>query len=491
MLRVVRGIGRNQTGPVWLGGVSLTALAAALAIGTTTPASAESIREALTAAYQTNPKLDAERAKLRATDEDVSRAESGYRPTVNGSANVGRQKSTSTPASSFNGSSDPWGYSISVRETVFNGFRTINEVGEANAAVKEGRENLRLTESSVLLEAVTAYMDVVRDTEIVRIRDSNVAVLTKDLEAAETRRSVKEVTKTDVSQARARQARAVSAADLARANLKTSRANYERVMGHAPLAVGTPSLKLKQLPKSIEEAWQLAAQQSPNVNSALFREEAARYNVDKVSGELLPEASVEASFSHNENANSFYQEQEAASISGRVNIPIYDGGEIRARVRQAKHTQVSRLQEIEQARTETQANVTTAWSRLMAARAQLKSDKVQVEANSMALEGVREEEKVGQRTLLDVLNAEQEYLSAQIDLVTTRHELVVASYQVLAQTGSLSAEVLELGSDVYDPEAHYVEARDNWFGIDITDANGHREVLQVADPNDDIGDIVE
>ena len=405
MLRVMRGIGRNQTGPVWLGGVTLTALATALAIGSISSASAESIREALTAAYQTNPKLDAERAKLRATDEDVSRAESGYRPTINGSANVGRQKSTSTPASSFNGSSDPWGYSISVRESVFNGFRTVNEVGEANAAVKEGRENLRLAESTVLLEAVTAYMDVVRDTEIVRIRDSNVAVLTRDLEAAETRRSVKEVTKTDVSQARARQARAVSAADLARANLKTSRANYERVMGHAPLAVGTPSLKLKQLPKSIEEAWQLAAQQSPNVNSALFREEAARYNVDKVSGELLPEASVEASFSHNEDANSFYQQQEAASISGRVNIPIYDGGEVRARVRQAKHTQVSRLQEIEQARTETQANVTTAWSRLMAARAQLKSDKVQVEANSMALDGVREEEKVGQRTLLARMRA--------------------------------------------------------------------------------------
>ena len=138
-------------------------------------------------------------------------------------------------------------------------------------------------------------------------------------------------------------------------------------------------------------------------------------------------------------------EQEAASISGRVNIPLYDGGEVRARVRQAKHTQVSRIQEIEQARTETQANVTTAWSRLMAARAQLKSDKVQVEANRMALEGVREEEKVGQRTLLDVLNAEQEYLNAQIDLVTTRHELVVASYQLLAQAGSMNAETLELG----------------------------------------------
>jgi outer membrane protein len=491
MLRLLRGFSGNQTGPVWLSGVSLAALAAALTTLSVEPASAESIREALTAAYQSNPKLDAGRAKLRATDEDVSRAESGYRPTINGSANVGRQKSTSTPASQFNGSSDPWGYSISVRESVFSGFRTVNEVGEANAAVKEGRENLRLTESTVLLEAVTAYMDVVRDTEIVRIRDSNVSVLTKDVEAAETRRTVKEVTKTDVAQARARQARAVSAADLARSNLKTSRANYERVIGHAPLAVGTPSLKLKQLPKSIEEAWQLAAQQSPNVNSALFREEAARFNVDKVSGELLPEATVEASFSHNENANSFYEQQEAAVISGRVNIPIYDGGEVRARVRQAKHTQVSRLQEIEQARTETQANVTTAWSRMMAARAQLKSDKVQVEANQMALEGVREEEKVGQRTLLDVLNAEQEFLSAQIDLVTTRRELVVASYQVLAQTGSLNAETLELGSDVYDPEAHYVEARDNWFGIDITDANGRREVLQASDPNDDAGDIVE
>jgi outer membrane protein len=491
MQRSVRGSGRSRTRTVWLGGVSLTALAAALAFGTSSPVLAESIREALTAAYQTNPKLDAERAKLRATDEDVSRAESGYRPTINGSANIGSQRSTSTPASSFNGSSDPWGYSISVRENVFSGFRTVNEVGEANAAVKAGRENLRLVETTVLLEAVTAYMDVVRDTEIVRIRDSNVSVLTKDLVAAETRRTVKEVTKTDVSQARARQAKAVSAADLARANLKTARANFERVMGHAPTGVGMPSLKLKQLPKSIEEAWQLAAQQSPNINSALFREEEARFAVDKVSGELLPDANIEASFSHNENANSFYQQQEAASISGRVNIPIYDGGEIRARVRQAKHTHVSKLQEIEQARTETQANVTTAWSRLMAARAQLKSDKVQVEANQLALEGVREEEKVGQRTLLDVLNAEQEYLSAQIDLVSTRHELVVASYQVLAQTGTLSAENLALGSDVYDPEAHYVEARDNWFGIDITDADGHRQAVQVADPNDDAGDIVE
>lgn len=452
---------------------------------------AESIRDALASAYQSNPKLDAERARLRATDEEVGRAESGYRPTVSGSADIGRQDTTSTPVSGTSGETSPWGYSISIRQSVFNGFRTTNDVAEANAAVKAGRENLRQVETIVLLEAATAYMDVIRDMEVVRIRDNNIAVLSADLEAAKTRRAVQEVTKTDVAQAQARRARAISAADLARANLKTSRATYQRVIGHAPSGIGMPSLRLKQLPQSIEEAWQLAEQQNPNVNSALFREEAARFAVDKVRGELLPEVNIEASFAHRENPNSAFDSQESASISGRVSIPLYDGGEVRARVRQAKHTHVSRIQEIEQARSETQANVTAAWSRLMAARAQIKSDRIQVEANRLALEGVREEEKVGQRTLLDVLNAEQEYLSAQIELITTQRELVVASYELLAQIGLLSAEDLELGTAVYNPTVHYEEARGNWFGINITHADGRREAYKAADPDDDIVEIVE
>ena len=491
MLKFVRQDLISPAGKVWLSGVSVAALIAVSVTALSSPANAETLNEALTAAYQTNPKLDAERAKLRATDEEVSRAESGFRPTLNGSASIGRQKSTSTPVSTQNGTSEPWGYTLTARQSVFSGFRTLNEVGQANAAVKEGRENLRQSEAAVLLDAVTAYMDVVRANEILRIREHNVTVLSKDLEAAETRRSVKEVTKTDVAQARARHAKAVSAVDLARANLKTARASYERVMGHAPTATGMPPLKLKQLPKTIQECWQIAEQQSPNVSAAMFREEAARFEVDKVNGELLPEASIEANFSHNEDTNSLYSQQELASVSGRVTIPLYDGGEVRARIRQAKHTQVSKLQEIEQARSETQAGVTAAWSRLMAARAQLKSDKIQVDANSMALEGVREEEKVGQRTLLDVLNAEQEYLSAQIDHVTTRHELLVANYQVLEQIGLLNAEVLELGSDIYSPEAHFVEGRNAWFGIDITHPDGHRESFQAADPDAAADDIVE
>jgi outer membrane protein len=171
-------------------------------------------------------------------------------------------------------------------------------------------------------------------------------------------------------------------------------------------------------------------------------------------------------------------------VTGRVSVPLYDGGEIRARVRQAKHTHVSRIQDIEDARAEAQANVTAAWSRLVAARGQLKSDTIQVDANRVALDGVREEEKVGQRTLLDVLNAEQEFLDAQINLVSTRRDLVVAGYQVLATVGILNAETLQLGTEIYAPDVHFDEARQNWFGVDVTHSDGRREIIRADDPAD-------
>ncbi len=475
----------------WRSGASALALAIAVVGFCAVPARSETLREALAAAYATNPKLDAERARLRATDEEVPRAQSGFAPTVLGSADIGSQHTTSKPAAATAGDTQPWGYAITVRQSVFSGFQTSNEVSEAEATVKAGRENLRQVETTTLLDAVTAYTDVVRDMAVLRLRENNVEVLSRDLEAAETRRAVKEVTKTDVAQARARRARAVSAADLAKANLKVSRANFEKVVGHAPQGLGMPSLRLKLLPKTIEEAWQTAERESPNVNSALFREEAARFAVDKVRGELLPEVGVEASYGHRANPNAAYDEQDAASVTGRLTVPLYDGGEIRARVRQAKHTHVSRIQEIEQARTETQATVTAAWSKVMAARAQLKSDSVQVDANRLALEGVREEERVGQRTMIEVLNAEQEYLDSQIQLVSTRHDVVLASYELLGAMGLLSAERLALTSEVYDPEVHYEESRQNWFGIDITHADGRKEVIELADPEDVSGDIVE
>ncbi|MDX2289803.1 MAG: TolC family outer membrane protein [Hyphomicrobiaceae bacterium] len=449
-------------------GAVMVAVAGCLLIATASGAAAESLRDALTAAYRANPQLDAERARLRATDEDVARAQSGYRPTVTGEASYGHATSTSKPRIDDDGGSRPGSLGVSVRQPLFDGFRTTNAVNEAEANVRAGRSTLRQVETTVLLEAVTAYVTVLRETSLLKLREQNVGVLSRELEAAEARRAAREVTLTDVAQARSRRARAVSEADLAKANLKIARADYQRVVGHQPQVLRQPSTRVMGLPASLDEALAIAAQDSPAIIAALFREQAARFGVDRNWGELLPEVNVEATYAHQTHSSPIVDSRDSASISGRVTVPFYRGGEVHARVRQAKHTHVSRLQEVEQARAEAESRVTAAWSRLLAARAQMESDDVQVRSAKIALEGVREEERVGQRTLLDVLNAEQEALDAQVALVSTRRDLVVATYTVLAEIGRLEVEAIALDTEVYEPEAHYDEVRRKWAGITIT-----------------------
>ncbi|HRK19975.1 MAG TPA: TolC family protein, partial [Hyphomicrobiaceae bacterium] len=273
----------------------------------------------------------------------------------------------------------------------------------------------------------------------------------------------------------------MSALDLARSNLKTSRAVYERVIGRPPHNLTAPTYPAKMIPIAVEDAIKIAEKESPNVVSALYREQAARHGVDKIWGELLPEVTLEASYGKRFNPTPATEGAEAATVTGRLTVPLYEGGETKARVRQAKHTHVSRIQEIEQARTETQALVVTAWSRLQAARAQQSTDSVQVTAAKTALEGVREEEKVGQRTLLDVLNAEQELIEAEIAALTTRRDLVIAGYTLLATMGRLNSAELQLADSQYDPEVHYEEVQGKWFGVSITHADGRTEVLEKLD----------
>lgn len=486
-MSVENSVGRWQDAAPKQGGDRGQALIAALALifglGTT-PVQAETLRDALASAYQQNPKLDAERARLRATDEEVPRAQAGFRPQVNGTADKGRQKTEYTPRSTLSGDTSPWGYSINVSQSLFSGFRTVNAVSEAEATVRAGRESLRNVEQQVLLEAVTAYSDVVRDAAIVRLRENNVTVLTKELTATEARRSVREVTRTDVAQSKARRARAISQLDQARANLKSSRASYEKTVGHAPTNLAPPAPPLKHLPRSLEESATLGERENPSVVAAMYREQAARFAIDKIRGELLPEVRLEASYGQRYNTSTLTQEQDSGQVTGRLTVPLYEGGETYARVRQAKHTHISRLQEIEQARTETQAAVTQAWSRYMATKSQLKSDQVHVEANRIALEGVREEERVGQRTLLDVLNAEQELLDAEVQLASTRRDLIVAAYTLLNQSGRLNAEHLGLGENTYDATAHYEEVRSKWFGLNITRADGRVDQMDVTVESD-------
>lgn len=467
----------------WL--LSLVVSTAVLLVAAVPVASAESLHEALSSAYQYNPRLDAERARLRATDENVTQAMSGYRPKADIDADVGIRDQVTRPSFGSNGTSDDRGYTVSLQQPIFRGFRTTNAVNRAEAGVRAGRESLRNIEQTVLLDTVLAYVDVVRDQAIVRLRENNVKVLSRELKATKDRFAVGEVTVTDVAQAEARRAGTISALDLSQANLKSSRARFEQEVGHAPQALIEARVPRSILPKSLDAAQDIGLQESPAVVSSLYLEQSARYLVDEIRGELLPEINVEASYTERFDSSPVTEESETGIVRGRLTMPLYEGGAIYSRVRQAKHTHVSTIQEVERAKTVVKANIVAAWSQLQAASAKLESDTVQVNANRTALSGVREEEKVGQRTLLDVLDAEQELLDAEVQLVSTKRDVVFAAYALLAAVGHLDAAGIGAAATVYDPEAHYFEVRRQWFGLDITHDDGRREHLEAIDTQAD------
>ncbi|MEL7049551.1 MAG: TolC family protein, partial [Pseudomonadota bacterium] len=253
-------------------------------------------------------------------------------------------------------------------------------------------------------------------------------------------------------------------------------ANYVRVVGAEARGLREPGLPSRSLPKTLQSAVGIGLNESPTVIGSLFLEQASRHTVDRVRGQLLPQVSLEGNYSNRFDTSAQVAETESTSITGRVTVPFYQGGAVTSQVRAAKHTHVSRLQEIEEARTLVRRDVTAAWSDLQAANAQLESDRVQVASNQTALSGVREEEKVGQRTLLDVLDAEQELLDAQVALVSTKRNQIVAAYSLLSAVGRLDSATLGLTSELYDPEVHYHEVRRKWWGISIT----HRDGRQVS-----------
>jgi outer membrane protein len=439
---------------------------------------AETLTETLAQAYRYNPQLDAQRATLRATDESVSQANAGYRPDIRASADIGHQHQTTTPrfGNSNEQSTSPGGYGVELIQPLFRGFQVTNAVNSAEADVRAGRETLRDVEQQVLLSAVTAYGDVVRDQAILKLRESNLNFLNTELKATKERFTVGEVTRTDVAQAEARRALGQSELDLARANLKSSRASYEEVVGNPPQNLADPTLTSKLLPKSLQDGIGIGTRENPKVVAALYTEQSARFQVDQIRGELLPTAQLEATYTDRFNPSSQIRESETASIVGRLNVPIYaNGGEVHSRVRQAKHQHLARIQQIEQQRALVQSQVAQAWSQLSGFRAQRESDKAQIEANRVALNGVREEEKVGQRTLIDVLNAQQELLTSQVQQEITKRNLLIAVYTVISAVGRLSVTEVGASSAVYDPEVHYQEVRRKWWGIDITHDDGRTE----------------
>jgi TolC family type I secretion outer membrane protein len=447
---------RRVAGAFLAGMIALSSLAAPAAL-------AETINGALASAYRGNPTINAERARQRATDENVPQALSGWRPTVSAGGSVGARTSKSQGLDRFG--SNPADVVVQLSQPVFRGFRTVSGTAQAEAVVRAGRQTLLAVEQEVLLDAATAYMNVIRDRSVVQLRQKNVQVLNEELRASQARFDVGEITRTDVSQSRARLELSKSALSKAQSDLASSVAFYTRVIGNEPGKLVSPKLPAG-LPKSLDDAVAKAEQINPNILAAAFSEEAARYNIDFIRGELMPEVSVNARYGYQRDQSFGVEWSDQAEIFGQVEIPIYEGGAIYSRVRQAKQEASQRRIEILGARRAVREAVVSSWNLLQAATAVIQSSTAQVEANRLALEGVRQEALVGSRTTLDVLDAEQEFVDSQVILVTAQRDRIIAAYQLLAAIGHMTARGLRLGVEPYNPEDHYLNVRDKFIGAD-------------------------
>lgn len=448
--------------------VALGAMACALVFPGA--AKAETLLSALAAAYRNNPQMNAERARVRALDEGVPQALSGYRPTVTATADVGAtftdQKQTT---GIINGVTPNRGFGVTATQTLFNGLRTANRTRSAEGAVFQGREALRVMEQQILLDGATAYMNVLRDTAILDLQRRNVEVLEEQLRQTRDRFNVGEVTRTDVAQAESRLAAARSSALQAESNLSTSRADYRRVIGSEPVALapGQPVDRLSPRPMSAAVARGLS--DNPLITSAMYGVDIAALTVKINEGALYPTLTFQAAAAQRYDPSPIISRTFTASSVVQLSIPIYQGGTEYALIRQSKETLGQQRLTLETARDQVRRNVVDAWGRLEAAKAQITAGRAQVAAAEIALNGVREEARVGQRTTLDVLNAQQELVNARVTLVTAERDRVVNSYTLLQATGHLLAVTLGLAVPEYDARVHYHQVRDAWSGVRTPD----------------------
>jgi outer membrane protein len=433
-------------------------------------ASAQTLTQALAEAYNTNPQLLAQRALLRATDEQVPQALAGWRPTVNFTGQVGFQKEgllNSNPnGSSVIAGTRPNTVAVQVTQPIYRGGRTEAQTRQAINTVESTRAQTLAVETAVFQSVAQAYLDVVRDQSLVEVNRSNEQVLKKQLEATQDRFRVGEVTRTDVAQAEASLSQATAQLTAAEGSLAQSRANYVRAVGRPPGRLLLPRDR-PTLPATREEAQTLAATNNFNVISANFAELAARNNIDAVRGQLLPQISIVGNVNRQQDPSITFRGFTAntASVIAQMTMPLYEGGAIYSQTRQAEQTVGQRRSQVDDARRAAVQAVTLAWEALKSARASVVSFAAAVRAAQIALEGTQQEALVGSRTTLDVLVQNQQLFQTQLQLITAEHDTAVAEYNIAAAVGRLIAPELHLPVQLYDMEKHYKRVKDKWWGF--------------------------
>ena len=453
--------------------IAIATFAAALFAGT---ASADTLREALVSTYNTNPTITAQREVLRGTDASVAIARAAGRPTVAANVGINRDLTRSGIIRLQSGNDKDitvsGGADLSV--PLFQGGIVKNSVKAATTRVEAGRATLRAVEGDIFTEAVAAYMDVIRDRAIVELNNNQVGVLTTNLQATRDRFDIGDLTRTDVAQSEARLELARSSLTTARARLSASEENYRRVIGRRPDNLAPPP-PLPPLPGSPEEAVRIALASNPDLLAINRAAVAAGYDVRSARGTRLPTVSgvLSGDYVNTLTSNNFTNvlgqpedppnsgTQTAIGLSGR--IPIYQGGLPAARIRQAQAAEAQTLEQVVGTERAVVANTRSAYAAYRAASEAIQSNQTAVSANELALEGARAEQSVGTRTVLDVLNAEQELLNSQVQLVTARRDAYVAGFQLLNAMGQAEAQDLGLeGGPLYDPLGNYRRVAGNW-----------------------------
>ncbi|WP_417317619.1 TolC family outer membrane protein [Emcibacter sp.] len=442
-------------------GVALSALTC---LSMSVSVNAETLEEVLAQAYMGNPVLEAQRASLRATDENINQARSGWLPSITANGSVSYQDTQTDSLFGRSGSIYPKAANVTLQQNIFTGFQTVNNTKRARNEVEAARQTLLDTEQSVLLEAVAAYVDVKRDEAVLALTKNNVMVLQRQLEASEDRFRVGEITRTDVAQSKARLSGATTERIQAEANLAASRAAFMRIVGDAPATLEDIE-NLPPLPASEEAALEMALRYSPTLNSAKYVEEAARYNVKSQYGGLSPTVSVEASYSKSWDASTVSSEVTSKEVVARVRVPLYQSGAQSSRIRQAKQQESQRRLEVIAAERQVRENVQNAWEGYREATARIESTRSQVEANEIALDGVRQEAEVGSRTTLDVLDAEQELLTSRVEHVRSRRDQIITAFRLLQAMGKLTARDLQLEASYYDSRKNTDRVDDKFYGF--------------------------
>ena len=462
-----------------------TVIAASVAVvalisGRSSELAAETLESALVEAYQGNPQLNAQRALVRATDENVPQALSGYRPKVAVTATLGEERTFVTEQQPLpNGKLSTslkaaenfatYSYGATATQTLYNGLQTANRTRTAESQVMAAREGLRVLEQTVLLNAATIYMDVLRDIGNVEIQQSNVTALRQVLEQTNKRFSRGDVTATDVAQAKTQ----LAAGELALANaqytLAAAKGQYEAIIGVPPrnLRPATPADRFG--PKNLAAAFQIGAAQNPNITAAMYGVDVAYLQVKVNEGALYPTLAVQASVLQAQNPAVLVLNQFNVAGIAQLTVPLYQGGGEYSLIRQSKESLGQQRLNLDLTRLQVRSNVNQAWAAVEAAIRELQKAKEEVAAAEAAVNGILKEILVGERTTLDLLITQQNLVNARTALIQAQHDRVVSSYGLLAAIGRLSPDVLGLSTQIYDPQIHYQQVRDAWVGVRTPD----------------------